>query len=313
MTTESGTIDEFKSRDATSYDPVAPAYDTFIERYSGALAARPLALANVSASTRLLDVGTGTGIVALKAAAMVAPDVKVIGVDLSDGMLGKAREKALARGLASKVEFRAMDAEQLQFADATFDVVVSMFALHHFPDPARALAEMYRVLRPGGVLSIGVGSGPNRFTVDGVVDAVVQVRDLVKRRLGYLLRAPQFIDALVEQYIPVKVGNELTALAAHGWKSPGTVPRLVRAAGFDDVRTHWQGERTVIATPEEFWELQRVYSSTARKRLPTVDSDVTDALYREFMTQCRTVRARGGELVYSHAALYVTARKPATA
>ncbi len=304
------TTDDFKSRDATSYDPVAAEYDGFIERFSSAMAAHPLALARVTSGTDVLDVGTGTGIVALKAAALMNTSRKVMAVDLSEGMLTIARGKALDRNLADRVEFRAMDAEQLEFPDASFDVVVSMFALHHFPNPERALSEMYRVLRPGGIVSIGVGSGPSRATWIGIVDAGRQVRDLVLRYAGRLLRAPQFIDELVNTHFPDNRPDELTDLAARGWKAPGTVPAMVRRTGFEAIATDWIGAREVIRTPDEFWELQRVYSSTARKRLATVTRDQVDTLRRAFLDRCHSVQQRGGELVYSHAALYITARKP---
>lgn len=310
MHSENMTIDEFKSRDATSYDPVAAEYDGFIERFSSAMAAHPLALARVTAHTDVLDVGTGTGIVALKAAALMDAGRKVIAVDLSDGMLTIARGKALDRKLDDRVAFRAMDAEQLELPDASFDVVVSMFALHHFPNPERALHEMFRVLRPGGTLSIGVGSGPSRTTWAGVGDAVLQVRDLLLRYAGRLLRAPQFIDELVNAHFPDSRPDELTELAARGWKAPGTVPDMVRRAGFEDIATDWIGAREVIATPDEFWDIQRVYSSIARKRLATVTPNQVDAFRRAFLDRCHAVQQRGGELVYSHAALYVTGRKP---
>jgi ubiquinone/menaquinone biosynthesis C-methylase UbiE len=301
--------EDFKRHDAASYDPVAAAYDDLIERYSGAMAGHVLTLANIHPTMQVLDVGTGTGIVALRAAATATSLGRVVGIDLSSGMLAIARKKAATRRIEDRVEFRDMDAERLEFRDASFDAVVSMFALHHFPNPAAALAEMYRVLKPGGTLSIGVGSGPSRFTVAGVLDAAVQVRDVVKQFTGRLLRAPQFIDHLVERHVPRLDPGELTALASHGWKSVGAVPAMVRAAGFLDVRTDWRGERTELATAEEFWELQSVYSSTARKRLATVPVAAVELVRREFFDRCAMVKARGGELIYSHAALYVTARR----
>lgn len=300
----------FKTRDATSYDPVAGEYDALIERYSGALAERMVMLAHVTRGARVLDIGTGTGIVALRAAQDVGDQGHVTGIDLSAGMLARAREKALACDLSERVEFRQMDAERLTLDDASFDAVLSLFALHHFPNPLAALGEMHRVLTPGGKLCIGMGSGPSRFTVAGMVDAVVQVRDLVSRRMGRLLRAPHFMDDLLSREIPAREPDELTALASHGWKETNTVPQLVREAGFTRVRTNWLGQRRVIRDADEFWELQRVYSSTARKRLSTVSADQLATFKRGFLERCRTVQERGGVLVYSYAALYVIAERP---
>lgn len=153
----------FKTKDATSYDSLTGEYNLFTERFSGPLAERMISLGQVIPSDRVLDVGTGTGVVALRAARQVGPHGKVLGVDFSEGMLATSQAKALVAGLSDRAEFRKMDAEALDLAGGSFEVVVSLFALLHFPNPLVALKEMFRVLRPGGRLVLAVGSGPPLF------------------------------------------------------------------------------------------------------------------------------------------------------
>jgi ubiquinone/menaquinone biosynthesis C-methylase UbiE len=97
---------------------------------------------------RLLDVGCGSGAAIRAAAASVD---RAVGVDLSQGMIDRARELACA---TSNVEFSVADAEALPFEDDTFTALLCTTSFHHYPDPERAVAEMARVLTPGGRIVI---------------------------------------------------------------------------------------------------------------------------------------------------------------
>ena len=107
-------------------------------------------IAGIEPGARVLDVGCGTGVLAREAAARVGPSGRVTGLDLNEGML------AVARRLRPEIDWRQGDALDLPFADEAFDVVASQFALMFFPDRARALREMWRVLAPGGRLAVAV-------------------------------------------------------------------------------------------------------------------------------------------------------------
>jgi 2-polyprenyl-3-methyl-5-hydroxy-6-metoxy-1,4-benzoquinol methylase len=111
-------------------------------------AARLVRFANIQPSQYVLDVGCGTGVVAITAARLGA---RVSALDLSPQLLERARENA--RIAAVNVDFHEGDAEQLPFADAEFDVVVSQFAHIFAPRPQVVTAEMLRVLKPGGIIA----------------------------------------------------------------------------------------------------------------------------------------------------------------
>lgn len=98
---------------------------------------------------RVLDVGCGAGVDALAAASLVGQAGCVAGLEFSPDMLARARENARLVG-AYNLEFQQGSAESLPFADATFDLVISNGVYNLVPDKARALAEAFRVLRPGG-------------------------------------------------------------------------------------------------------------------------------------------------------------------
>jgi ubiquinone/menaquinone biosynthesis C-methylase UbiE len=100
-----------------------------------------------------LDVATGRGAVALSAAKRVGPNGRIIGVDIAPEML-RETAKDLASGDWPMIELRQMEAENLQFPDASFDCVLCGFALWFFPDPQHALQEFYRVLKSGGTLEL---------------------------------------------------------------------------------------------------------------------------------------------------------------
>lgn len=112
--------------------------------------AHVLQAAEVQAGHTVLDVACGTGVLARQAAELVGSDGAVTGVDINDGMLAVARQKAPA------IVWKKGAAEALPFEDARFDRVVSQFGLMFFQDPVQALREMKRVTRPRGRVAVAV-------------------------------------------------------------------------------------------------------------------------------------------------------------
>jgi len=114
-----------------------------------------LELAGVQAGSRVLDVAAGTGESTLMAVARVGSKGHVVAADVSASMLNVAAEAARKAGLTN-VETRVMNAENLELDADSFDAVVCRIALMLFPNPAKALAEMRRVVKPGGKVTVMV-------------------------------------------------------------------------------------------------------------------------------------------------------------
>ncbi len=110
-----------------------------------------LGLVDLSGVQRALDAGCGTGVFLLPLARRLLPQgATVIGLDLAEGTLGRARAQVQAEGLP--VECVIGDVEALPFDDNSFDLVLANYMLYHVPDLGQAIAELRRVLRPGGTL-----------------------------------------------------------------------------------------------------------------------------------------------------------------
>jgi SAM-dependent methyltransferase len=152
---------------------VPPLFAPGAERLLDAAAPRP--------GERVLDVGTGTGIVARRAAARAADLGQIVGLDPTPGMLAVARTMGDREGLA--IEWHEGRAEALPFADGSFDLVLSQFALMFFADRAAALTEMRRVLNAGGRLALHVFQGIERHPFYVTLDEAI-VRHLGASGVG---------------------------------------------------------------------------------------------------------------------------------
>lgn len=139
------------------FDAIAPAYD-FMNRAMTAgldrLWLRTLVRAAVTDRPAVVaDLATGTGDVAF-ALARRLPKARITGIDLSEGMLDKARAKAAGLGYASGISFRQGDCLATGLPDASADLVTVAYGVRNFADIAAGYREMYRILRPGGRLCV---------------------------------------------------------------------------------------------------------------------------------------------------------------
>lgn len=132
-----------------------------------------LELVQDGSNSRILDIGTGTGYLAFPLAEAY-PQAVVYGIDIAQGIMEENRRRAVESGRHNLI-FQAFDGIQYPFERESFDLIVSRYAFHHFPDPAAAVEQMYQLLSPGGRVLI---SDPLRSEEDkqGTIDAFMRIK-----------------------------------------------------------------------------------------------------------------------------------------
>ena len=206
-----------------------------------------LDLAALRTGERVLDIATGTGVVARLAARRVRPGGTVTGVDLNEAMLEEAKRLPLPPGLA--VDWRHGSALALPFADATYDVVLCQQGLQFFPDRLKALGEMRRALVSGGRLAVSVWTGPSPY--------FVAMREGLARYVSP--------DATISGAAAFSLGD---AAELRG---------LVEASGFRDVVVHHLRQTLRLPPPEEFL-LQHLSAIPAAELVAAAGSEAHTAL-----------------------------------
>ena len=206
------------------FGAIAPRYDLANACLSAGLhrlwKRSTVGLVDVPPGGRALDVCCGTGDLALLLAQRVGPDGRVVGLDFTSEMLDIARRRAAAAGSAPICRFVPGDAQLLPFADATFDVVTVGFGIRNVGEPARALREWRRVLRPGGRLAILEFSRPRNPLIRRLYDGYSFTL------MPWLGRtATRHPDAYL--YLPASVRT---------WPDQEAFGVMLRGAGFEGVR-----------------------------------------------------------------------------
>jgi len=176
-------------------------------------APRVVEAAGIRRGDRVLDVACGTGVLSQAAVEAVGPAGGVTGLDVDPGML------AVAARVVPGVSWHRGVAEALPFPDAAFDAVVSQFGLMFFPDRARALREMWRVLRPGGRMAVAVWASLD--DTPAYADEVALVERLAGPGAADVLRSPfvlgdraRFESAFTAAGIALE---SLTTVPGTGW------------------------------------------------------------------------------------------------
>jgi demethylmenaquinone methyltransferase / 2-methoxy-6-polyprenyl-1,4-benzoquinol methylase len=154
-----------KQQVASMFNNISPKYDLLNHLLSGGIdklwRRKAINLLKKEHPSLILDVATGTGDFAI--ASLRANPSKVIGVDISEGMLKIGREKIRKLGLEKIIEMVSGDSENLQFQDNNFDAIIVGFGVRNFEDLEKGLEEMHRVLKKGGTLLVLEFSKPAKF------------------------------------------------------------------------------------------------------------------------------------------------------
>jgi ubiquinone/menaquinone biosynthesis C-methylase UbiE len=174
------------------------------DRYLGPMLFEPYASdlverVNVAEGGSLLEVACGTGIVTRRLRDRLPPTTKIVATDLNEAMINFAAQKFTA---AENIQWKPADALALPFSDESFDAAVCQFGLMFFPDKQQAVAEIYRVLKPGGQFIVSVWDDIER------VDLANAAHQIIKK--FFPVNPPDFYDVPFSFHDPAKLRSLLS-------------------------------------------------------------------------------------------------------
>ena len=211
--------EDSKARVVAVYDAAAATYNRVGPSFFLHFGKRLASVTGILPGSDVLDLATGTGAAVVPAAAVVGPEGRVVGIDLSSGMINRARAEIRHRGI-EHAHVLVADADHLPFPDQSFDVVSCSFAIFLFLSLSRPIAESHRVLRSSG-------------------------------RIGFVYSAGEdsewrWYEQLISRYRPkASLGTERYR--------PQDVEAALSEAGFKDVSTTVEVHQLTFANAAEFW------------------------------------------------------------
>jgi ubiquinone/menaquinone biosynthesis C-methylase UbiE len=257
---------------AAFFDRVAGQYDRSGPRFFSYFGQRLVDLAALPAGAQVLDLASGRGALLFPAASAVGPQGHVTGVDLSERMVLELAQEIQHLG-ASNSEVRQMDVENLQFSNASFDFVLCGFGLFFFPQLELALAEMRRVLRPGGKLAVSLWD-----------------RSMDNEWAWFYQEVQAHLpsDPTAKPVPSRPPSGELDTLAG--------LERVLAAAGFRDVRVTLEVHDFVYAQDEEWWNaLSMHWTRMALERIEQVTGAEGLAIFkRDIFQRLQSMRQADG-------------------
>ena len=261
------------------YDAGAEGYDLLFGRVPRHFAGSLLRPARLASGSCVLDIATGTGIVAEAIASAVGPSGKVVAADISPAMLAKAGER-LAN--SSNVALAIADGQAMRFADAEFDAVVCSLGLMLFPDPARGLAEFHRVLREG-------------------CRAAVSVETTAQHSLTTRINAA--------------IGRQLRSRAAaaasyYSLGAPDRLRGLFAEAGFSDIEVYAESHRFHFSSFEAYFEPIEHGAGSVGAEFTSLSAELRAAVREEIRQELESPPARGGPIDIEVSVLFGSGLRP---
>jgi ubiquinone/menaquinone biosynthesis C-methylase UbiE len=267
------TFDPVRYKETTrqQWDQAAEAWHrwgTTLRDWLGPATDRMLDSAGVGPGSRVLDVAAGAGEQTLTAARRVGPSGQVLATDISPRILELAAREA-ARQQLENVQTRVVDGENLDLPEASFDAVISRVGLIYFPDQAKALVGLRRVLRPGGRLSAIVYSTPanNRFFSVPI--------SIIRRRA-------QLGPPLPGQPGPFSLGT------------PGVIEAAYAAAGFRDIEVERVDAPLRLSSAAEYVRFAQESFGALHQMLSTLDDTGRAAAWAEIAEELRAFEGPAG-------------------
>ncbi len=253
-----------------------------IEGGAQGLSDRMVALAAIGPGARVLDVASGLGEPAVAAARRAGPAGHELATDLSEDMLGYGRKRAEKLGLAN-IEFRRMDAQELDVPEAAFDAVLCRWGVMFLPDLDAALAGFRRCLKPGGRLVAAVWGPAERVPGVGLGARVVH---------AHLGLAPPDEGA----------GTPFACSDVTAFE------RRIATAGFEEVRGEWFNVPFTFESAEQSTQFRRERSKPLTERIAGFPAEAQEAAWAALTEATRAFQTPEGTVRLDNAAYCVSAR-----
>lgn len=167
----------------------------------------------------VLDIATGTGDLAIQFAENTTAK-RIVGLDLSEGMLSVARKKVVEKSFAKKIEFVQGDSEALPFEDNSFDAITVSFGIRNFENLEKGLSEIHRVLKKGGIFVILETSVPTKFPF----------------KQGYHFYTKNILPLVGRMFSKDKVAYKYLSESASAFPFGEALNNILRQIGFKDVQ-----------------------------------------------------------------------------